>query len=563
MAGRGLEERLVQSGALRREAVHMAKRRQKVYGGGLDTVLLEMGLVDEGTLWALLVEDTGLAPLPPSLLEGPVIEPDVLIGYAEARRLGAFVFESDRADSDAPQAIVRPGFDAEALAGVLGGRPAEVFIVPEVRFEALLSAFYVQAIPPRFVSLLGRLMGAEQLRRWAATRAPRHRLPTPPVDVGPRLIAHEAPALPPPSPVIALHTTPLTDVAPASTFSDGATLVPQDNPHTEAVEPVDPPLVEAPFAAVPPALSDATGAARAPTATMSLLESLPHDGADGQDMLLAALAWHAELEGGPRAHAVAAAIATHWSADDIFDRLPRLAKRGEHVARTALPLLAVRANVDLLGERLRSPVPRHRVWAAQTLALCLRNSAFEAEAFKQITAWLCLRMEQDPEPEVRAAAAQAVRGMAAQPLLQTLLSRISALVADASALDPARVGAALLLGEMRADVDVAIQALIAGAGAKNQPVADTCHAALVRITGHEPGRGRAAWRRWWKKRGNAGRPAWLVAALEARRPDLRLAAANELAELTGQTFGYHFDLTPGQREAAVARWKAWLVQQTS
>lgn len=551
MAGRGLEERLVQSGALRREAVQMARRRQKVYGGGLDTVLLEMGLVDEGTLWALLAEDTGLAPLPPLLLEGPVIEPDVLIGYPEARRLGAFVFESDRGDTDAAQVVVRPGFDGEALAGVLGGRPAAVFIVPEVRFEALLGAFYAQAIPPRFVSLLGRLMGAEQLRRWAATRVPRHRLPTPPVDVGPRMVepAERArPPVPETSEPVAPSSLPWAepDEFPPPTpqavaeNSGVAVQAPDANP-AAVVEPEGPPIVTA----------------------MAMLESLPRDSADRNDVLLAALAWHAELEGGPRAQAVASAITSHWSGADVFERLPLLARRGEHAARSALSLLASRPNLELLGAQLRSPATRHRVWAAQGLALCLRNNLFDGDVVTAIVGWLGARMEHDPEPDVRAAAAQALRGMATHPALQPLVNRISALVADASALDPARVGAAMLLGEMRAHVEVAILGLVTGCGAKNEPVADTCHAALVRITGHAPGRGRSAWRRWWKKHGHSGRSAWLVAALEARQPDLRLAAANELEELAGQTFGYHFDLTPAQRRAAVVRWKEWLAQTDS
>lgn len=535
MAGRGLAERLVSSGALRREAVQMARRRQQVYGGGLDTVLLEMGLVDEGTLWALLVENAGLPPLPPSFLDGPIVEPDLLFDLPTARRLGAFVFEPAQSASDHLQAVARPNFDQVAIDLTLGGRRAEFFIVPEVRFEALLGSFYAQAIPPRFVSLLGRLMGAEQLRRWSALRAPRHTLPTPPVDVGPRYL-----------PV----------------------------PEILAKEPEHEPELDEP---TPP--SPATELQTAPPiqqVPLQILSDVPRETSE-RDELHLALAWLADLQGGPRASAVSEAIYSRWTASEIFSRLASLARRGENVAAAALPLLAKVQNIAFLEQQLTTGSTRDRVWAASALGICLQqtelrqraNSGKETSlsfsdpvAAARIVQRLCERVERDPEPDIRAAAARGLRGFSDRKEVQALIARLAELVADPSALDPSRAGAAIALGEMRAENDDGVQGLIQGTGAKNESVAETCHAALVRITGHDPSRGRAHWHRWWKRFGTLSRASWLVSALEAKRSEVRLAASNELRELTGMSFGYHFDLTAGHRKVAVERWKQWLATQT-
>ena len=529
MAGRGLEDRLVASGALRREAVQMARRRQKVYGGGLDTVLLEMGLVDEGTLWALLVQDTGLAPLPPALFDGPMEEAELLLGHTEARRLGAFAFKAASRTEKQTQAVARPGFDQEAVASVLSGRAAQLYIVPEVRFEALLAAFYGQAVPPRFVSLLGRLMGADQLRRWSAGTAPRQRLPQPPVDVGP----HYKPEAkrPVPSAPVVVAAPLLQDASPPS-----AALASTSALKTKLQE------------ALPLAADKAA----------SLLKSTP-------DNLLASLMWLFDLQGGPRASSVAGAIANHWSAADIFALLPQLAKRGENVALAALPLLATQSNLDLLSHHLATGVTRDKRWAALATGIFLRhavNDSGQQDAATRATKILRERLERDPAPEVRAAAAYGLRHLARLPDVRVIIERLAKMVADPSALDPVRAGSGILLGEMRADIAPGGEGLIEGVGAKSQPVSATCREALLRITGHDLGCGRGRWRRWWKTHRQQTRAGWLIAALQARRPDLRLAAVNELTDLTGQTLGYHFDLTAGPRKAAVLRWQEWLATQS-
>ncbi|MCG5052561.1 MAG: hypothetical protein KA712_06345 [Myxococcales bacterium] len=603
-AGRGLEERLVSSGALRREAVLMARRRQQVYGGGFDTVLLEMGLVDEGTLWALLVEDSGLPPLPPALLEGPMIEPDVLVRRDVARRLGAFAFESERGDSERVQVVARPSFDTEAVRALLSGRDADTYIVPEVRFEALLGAFYGHPVPPRFLSLLGRLMGAEQVRRWAAARSPRPRLSSPLVDLGPR--PRPQPAAPnlPSQPVAApVETTPAPadlpprgapdpearsakgrapKAAPADTPAPGA--APADTPAPEAAPAdapapgtarVDTPLTDAASGhaprsePVPSALSAPEAERRAlereveaaldriapPQPALAQVAPVPGS-PQAPDELLGALDLVAELEGGPRAASASSAILARYSAEEIFARLPQLARRGEGVARAALPLVAQAAPLPWLLGRLNAESPRERQWAASAFGYRLQGLVDPPgpEALQT----LARRLADEPEREVKTALARSLRPFATHPALRSTITRLAAELTDSSALDPGRAAAASVLGELRSDAPEIRDPLVEGLGAKNLEVIELCQGQLLRLTAHDHGRSRGRWQRWFGAHGDEGRQTWLVEGLESKRPDLRLVAITELAELTGQTLGYHFDLLPGPRKTAVARWRRWL-----
>ncbi|MDZ4696306.1 MAG: hypothetical protein SGI86_14260, partial [Deltaproteobacteria bacterium] len=214
MAANRFEERLIDRAGLGDEAVRQAHLRRAIYGGAFDTILLELGLVDEATIREVLKEETSLDPAPPALLNEPVVSPTMMVSLADAKRMGALVFSIELEQGPVLQILVRHGFDVGALAQTIGDRRAEVLIVPEVRFEALFGAYYDQPIPPRFLSLLGRLMGPEKARQWALRRRrPRSRIPSPPVDVGPmpnrpEPVAPPAPKRPPPPPTPPRPPTP-------------------------------------------------------------------------------------------------------------------------------------------------------------------------------------------------------------------------------------------------------------------------------------------------------------------------------------------------------------------
>ena len=82
-------------------------------------------------------------------------------------------------------------------------------------------------------------------------------------------------------------------------------------------------------------------------------------------------------------------------------------------------------------------------------------------------------------------------------------------------------------------------------------------AALVAITKQDLGAKPKSWRAWWEQHQDDDRIDWLFDGLAHRTPEIRAAAEQELRALTGEYFGYAFDLPRAAREAARARWIAW------
>jgi hypothetical protein len=155
---------LIGSGAVSREKIALAQSRRTVYGGTLDTILLELGALDERTLTAHLAEATGLpAPLP-ERLASPGLEARGTMPAEDARRLS--VAPLGRRDGVLELAL-HPEADVDAItawADTAGLRIA-CFVVPEVRYRELMAAVYGDVIAPRFVSVLARLMGAVGARQ--------------------------------------------------------------------------------------------------------------------------------------------------------------------------------------------------------------------------------------------------------------------------------------------------------------------------------------------------------------------------------------------------------------
>jgi len=60
MVTSALPSLLLGSGVVTRQRLGDAQRRRAIYGGALDTVLLEMGALDEATLAASLAQAAGL-----------------------------------------------------------------------------------------------------------------------------------------------------------------------------------------------------------------------------------------------------------------------------------------------------------------------------------------------------------------------------------------------------------------------------------------------------------------------------------------------------------------------
>lgn len=167
MAAR-LSDFLVQDGALPAETVRVAVARQIVYGGALDTALLEMEALAEETIWRELSQASGL----------PIPDPDLVHA---SNPVASAVFDEARSERCRAVPVGRRGGRLQLLCGDPIEREAlrtasaelamdlELYVVPEVRLKMARQIVYGQPVPPRFVRLLGRVLGPESARRWAET----------------------------------------------------------------------------------------------------------------------------------------------------------------------------------------------------------------------------------------------------------------------------------------------------------------------------------------------------------------------------------------------------------
>jgi len=143
--------------------------RQLVYGGSLDTALLEGELLSVENLWALLSRATGLAIPPPDLL-GKKDWPPPPFPITSSRACRA-VPAGERPDGVLRLLCGEPVELAalERLATKLG-RTFELFVAPEVHIEALRSVLYKRPMPARHAKLWARLVGRAGLRLRVAPR---------------------------------------------------------------------------------------------------------------------------------------------------------------------------------------------------------------------------------------------------------------------------------------------------------------------------------------------------------------------------------------------------------
>jgi hypothetical protein len=387
---------IIRRGVLTPQAIARARRRHQLYGGGFDTILLELGLLDEAALGTCLADASGLDQPRPEWLETPSSEARALMDLATARRLGAIPVSMDE---ERVQLVVRPGTDLVAATEWAADRDrgARCFVVLEVRFEALLAASYGTVVPPRFATLLGRLMGSERARRWASTHAaPTPEITAPPVETGPR----------------AARRKPVTET------------------ELEIIEDVGA------LAEGYPTPEEATAGPPAPPEAKSAEELLARLGAGDEAVQLAAL--------------------------------------------------------QELRRRLADP-------QVQRLAAGYRREA----------------LGQGPGATQAMAALAELRDRHAVPVL---------------------------LQQLKSD---------------DRALATAAHAALVTITRHDFGFVRWRWGNWWREWRHRHRAEWLIDALVARTPELRLAAGQELEELGGRYVGYHYDLGKREREEARRRWSDW------
>jgi hypothetical protein len=115
--------------------------------------------------------------------------------------------------------------------------------------------------------------------------------------------------------------------------------------------------------------------------------------------------------------------------------------------------------------------------------------------------------------------------------------------------------AASALGELR-DVD-AVPLLIAALSDRDGPLSLAAQRALVLITRQDFGTTAQHWVDWWSTASGQHRVEWLIDALLHVEGTLRHDASEELKKLTGQFFGYYYNLPRRERERAHQRYIEW------
>jgi hypothetical protein len=153
-----LSSLLVRDGLVGVKRMEKAFQRQVIYGGSLDTILLEMNLVPEDRLTQYLALASGLPPA--SREEGDAIDPEAVAlisrELAEQYRAVPVAVEGDavRVLVSAPLEIA----ELEDLADLLD-RALQPLIVPEYRWSLVFSAAYGLDPPARYTQLARSLDG--------------------------------------------------------------------------------------------------------------------------------------------------------------------------------------------------------------------------------------------------------------------------------------------------------------------------------------------------------------------------------------------------------------------
>jgi hypothetical protein len=150
--------------------------------------------------------------------------------------------------------------------------------------------------------------------------------------------------------------------------------------------------------------------------------------------------------------------------------------------------------------------------------------------------------------------ASAVEGLAGYPALDRTNALARARRAVHSA-DPEVVAAATTAIVELGDVE-AVGDLI-GALERHDRGGEHVRKALSMLTAQDFGASERKWRKWWDVARKRHRIEWLIEGLSHKEDAVRENAINELRRLTGEYFGYHYDLPKKEREQAAERWLGW------
>jgi hypothetical protein len=119
-----------------------------------------------------------------------------------------------------------------------------------------------------------------------------------------------------------------------------------------------------------------------------------------------------------------------------------------------------------------------------------------------------------------------------RPITEPIIRRLEEVLRDAREPLWRRRRAATVLGELHARVAVpSLLDALDGLDARDSPITESAHEALVAITCQDFGVDKIKWLVWWEQQHKKHRVAWLIDALVHRSADLRVRAAEELRTL--------------------------------
>jgi hypothetical protein len=141
------------------------------------------------------------------------------------------------------------------------------------------------------------------------------------------------------------------------------------------------------------------------------------------------------------------------------------------------------------------------------------------------------------------------------PEFDGVLRSLRVVVSDAHAASDRRRSAANALGEIR-DAE-AIPALMIALGDRDGALAGIARRSLVVLSRQDFGQDVEQWQHWWDRAAGRHRVEWLIEGLLHTESNIRHEASEELKKVTGQFFGYYFNLPRRERERAHRRYVDW------
>jgi hypothetical protein len=157
----------------------------------------------------------------------------------------------------------------------------------------------------------------------------------------------------------------------------------------------------------------------------------------------------------------------------------------------------------------------------------------------------------DHDYGVRATAIEALGGYPPQDLTHALARARRAVHSTDPEVVAAATAAIVELGDVEAVGD------LIGALERSDRGSEHVRKALTALTAQDFGGSERRWRKWWEASRRKHRIEWLIDGLTHKDETIRENAINQLRRLTGEYFGYHYDLPRKEREQAAERWSAW------